>query len=192
MAWIKTAWTAAEADSWSKEDVLAWILSPLTYILSAVCILFICLLRWYGFVLLAVDIVLLLVLFRVIDPKLKAISEDYERKQKAYLEDIEKIARQKAAAGTAGQEWLSFLDFLKVLSEHLPADQGAVIQSVAFRGQKVTIRGEARDTDSFEALARGLEMAGKFDVRTPFRMRSGRPNSPARLAFTIELSPRTR
>lgn len=110
----------------------------------------------------------------------------------AFHKDIEKIARQKAAAGTAGQEWLSFLDFMNVLSEHLPADQGVVIQSVAFRGQKVTIRGEARDTDSFEALARGLEKAGRFDVRTPFRMRSGRPNSPARLAFTIELSPRTR
>ncbi len=109
-----------------------------------------------------------------------------------FHKDIERIARQKAAAGTAGQEWLSFLDFLKVLSEHLPADQGVVIQSVAFRGQKVTIRGEARDTDSFEALARGLETAGRFDVRTPFRLRSGRSNSPARLAFTIELSPRTK
>ncbi|MBN2207352.1 MAG: hypothetical protein JW742_08100 [Candidatus Aminicenantes bacterium] len=93
MAWIKTRWSAAEADGWSKEDVLAWILSPLTYILSAVSILFIALLRWYGFVLLAVDIVLLLVLFRVIDPKLKAISGDYEHKQKKYLEDLEKIAR---------------------------------------------------------------------------------------------------
>jgi hypothetical protein len=96
MAWIKTSWTPAEADNWSKEDVLAWILSPLTYFLSAVCVLFICLLRWYGFVLLAVDILLLIVLFRVIDPKLKAISQDYEHKQKKYLEDIEKIARWEA------------------------------------------------------------------------------------------------
>ena len=108
----------------------------------------------------------------------------------AFHKDIEKIARQKAAAGTAGQEWLSFLDFMKVLSEHLPAGRDAVIQSVAFRGQKVMIRGEARDTEAFEALARGLEKAGRFDVRTPFRMRSGRPNAPARLAFAIELSPR--
>ena len=93
MAWIKTAWTAAEADNWSKEDVLTWILSPLTYLLSALAVAFICLLRWYGFVLLAVDIVLLFVMFRIIDPKLKAISEDYEHKQKKYLEDVEKIAR---------------------------------------------------------------------------------------------------
>lgn len=96
MAWIKKTWTAAEADNWSKEDVIAWILSPLTYILTAVGIAFALLLRWYGFVLLAVDIVLLVVLFRVIDPKLKAISEDYEHKQKKYLEDIEKIARWEA------------------------------------------------------------------------------------------------
>ena len=96
MAWIKKTWTAAEADNWSKEDVIAWILSPLTYILTAVGIAFALLLRWYGFVLLAADIVLLVVLFRVIDPKLKAISEDYEHKQKKDLEDIEKIARWEA------------------------------------------------------------------------------------------------
>lgn len=93
MALFKTRWTAAEADGWSKEDVLAWILSPLTYILSAVSVLFIALLRWYGFVLLAVDLALIYLLFRVINPKLKAISGDYEHKQKAYLEDLEKIAR---------------------------------------------------------------------------------------------------
>lgn len=96
MAWIKKSWTPDEADNWSKQDVLVWILSPLTYFLTAVCVLFICLLRWYGFVLLAVDIVLLVVMFRVIDPKLKAISEDYEHKQKKYLEDVEKIARWEA------------------------------------------------------------------------------------------------
>jgi hypothetical protein len=93
MAWIKKTWTAAEADNWSKEDVISWILSPLTYILTAVSIAFILLLRWYGFVLLAVDVILLIVMFRVIDPKLKAISTDYEHKQKKYLEDLEKIAR---------------------------------------------------------------------------------------------------
>jgi hypothetical protein len=32
-------------------------------------------------------------MIKIIDPKLKAISEDYEIKQKKYLEDLEKIAR---------------------------------------------------------------------------------------------------
>jgi hypothetical protein len=96
MAWIKRTWTAAEADNWSKEDVITWILSPLTYFLTALSTAFILLLRWYGFVLLAVDVILLIVMFRVIDPKLKAISTDYEHKQKKYLEDLEKIARWEA------------------------------------------------------------------------------------------------
>lgn len=32
-------------------------------------------------------------MIKIIDPKLKAISEDYEIKQKQYLEDLERIAR---------------------------------------------------------------------------------------------------
>jgi hypothetical protein len=42
---------------------------------------------------LGAGVVLMLVMLWIIDPKLKAISEDYEAKQKQYLEDLEKIAR---------------------------------------------------------------------------------------------------
>ncbi|MBN1421388.1 MAG: hypothetical protein JXP34_21625 [Planctomycetes bacterium] len=103
---------------------------------------------------------------------------------------IESIAKQKVEAGTAGDEWLSFVDFLRVLTEHLPAETETVIQSISFRGQKATIRGETRDADSFDAVARELEASGKFDVRTPFRMRTSRRDGPSTLAFTIELAPR--
>jgi len=107
-----------------------------------------------------------------------------------FQKTIESIAKHKVEAGTAGHEWLSFVDFLKAMTEHLPAETQTVIQSVSFRGQKATIRGETRDADSFDALARALEISGRFDVRTPFRMRSARRDGPATLAFTIELSPR--
>jgi hypothetical protein len=40
-----------------------------------------------------VGVALLLFMLWVIDPKLKAISEDYEVKQKHYLEDLEKMVR---------------------------------------------------------------------------------------------------
>jgi len=33
------------------------------------------------------------IMVKIIDPKLKAVSEDYEVKQRKYLEDLEKIAR---------------------------------------------------------------------------------------------------
>ena len=100
------------------------------------------------------------------------------------------IAKRRTGTGAGAQDWRSFLDFMSILTEHLPANYETVIQSINFRGNKATIRGEAADVDSFEELAKGLEASGKFEVRTPFRIRSGRRNGPARLAFTIELSPR--
>jgi small-conductance mechanosensitive channel len=93
MSWIKRRWTAVEADRWTKEDYLTFIISPLVYVLLMIGTALSLLLRWYGFLLLGAGVVLLLVMLWIIDPKLKAISEDYEVKQKQYLEEIEKIAR---------------------------------------------------------------------------------------------------
>ena len=93
MSWIKRRWTAVEADRWTKEDYLTFIISPLVYVLLMVGTALSLLMRWYGFLLLGAGVVLLLVMLWIIDPKLKAISEDYEVKQKHYLEEIEKIAR---------------------------------------------------------------------------------------------------
>jgi hypothetical protein len=93
MSWIKREWTAAEADRWSKEDYVAFVISPLIYVLLALGVMFSLLLKWYGWVLLGASIVLLVVLIKVIDPKLKAISLDYEEKQKQYLEELDRISR---------------------------------------------------------------------------------------------------
>jgi len=93
MSWIKREWTAAEADEWTKEDYLIFIISPLVYFLLAVGTALSLLLLWYGFIILGAGILLLFVMIWTIDPKLKAISEDYEMKQKKYLEDLEKIVR---------------------------------------------------------------------------------------------------
>jgi small-conductance mechanosensitive channel len=93
MSWIKRRWTAVEADRWTKEDYLTFVISPLVYVLLMVGTALSLLLRWYGFLLLGAGVVLLLLMLWIIDPKLKAISEDYEVKQKHYLEEIEKIVR---------------------------------------------------------------------------------------------------
>lgn len=93
MGWIKKKWTAREADRWTKEDYLTFIISPLIYLLLAVGVALSLLLLWFGWVMLGVGVILFVVMFRIIDPKLKAISEDYEAKQKKYLEDLERIAR---------------------------------------------------------------------------------------------------
>ncbi len=93
MGWIKKRWTAQQADQWTKEDYITFIISPLIYVLLLLGIAFSLLLLWYGWVILGVSLILLLIMIKIIDPKLKAISEDYEMKQKKYLEDLEKIAR---------------------------------------------------------------------------------------------------
>ena len=93
MSWIKKEWTAQQADRWSKEDYLTFIISPVIYFLLALGVALSLLLLWYGWVILAASLILLVVMIKVIDPKLKAISEDYEIKQKEYLEDLERIER---------------------------------------------------------------------------------------------------
>jgi hypothetical protein len=93
MGWIQTKWTAEQADNWTKEDYLSFILSPLIYFLLALGVALSLLLLWYGWIILGVSLILLVVMIKMIDPKLKAISRDYEVKQKKYLEDLEKIER---------------------------------------------------------------------------------------------------
>ncbi len=93
MSWIKRRWTAAEADVWTKEDYLTFVISPLVYVLLMIGTALSLFLLWYGFLLLGVGLALMLLMLWIIDPKLKAISGDYEIKQKHYLEALEKIVR---------------------------------------------------------------------------------------------------
>lgn len=93
MRGIRSKWTPEQADRWTKEDYITFFISPLIYVLLALGVAFSLLLQWYGFVLLGISVVLLVVMIKIIDPKLKAISEEYEKKQKKYLEELEKIAR---------------------------------------------------------------------------------------------------
>lgn len=54
-----------------------------------------------GFVILGVGVLLTFFLHWIINPKLKAISEEYEKKQKEYLERLEKIVKwRKDEKGT--------------------------------------------------------------------------------------------
>ena len=93
MPWIRRSWKAAEADEWTKEDLIACILSPLAYIALAVGMALALLLKLIGFLILIGAVILIILMIYVIDPKLKSISEEYEKKQKEYLEDLEKIIR---------------------------------------------------------------------------------------------------
>ena len=93
MKLIRREWTPAEADEWAREDWLAILISPLAYIGLAVGVALSMLLIPIGFVILAITIILILLMHWVIDPKLKLISTEYEKKQKQYLESLEKTIR---------------------------------------------------------------------------------------------------
>jgi len=93
MGLIKREWQANEADEWTKEDWIAIIISPFSYVLICMGLAMSLFLLPAGFFLLAVGIVITVVMFVVIDPKLRAVSTDYEQKQREYLKDLEKIQR---------------------------------------------------------------------------------------------------
>lgn len=90
MGLINRKWTPGEADEWTKEDTITIIISPIIYVLLTIGCALSMLLVPAGFVILAVAIVLILFMIYVINPKLSAVSEGYEKKQKQYIEELEK------------------------------------------------------------------------------------------------------
>lgn len=93
MAFIKRSWTPPEADEWTKEDLFACIFAVLSYILLTLGTALSFLLLPLGFILLAGGIIACLIMFWIINPKLKVISADYEQKQKEYLIQLEKSVK---------------------------------------------------------------------------------------------------
>ena len=88
---IRRKWTPEEADNWTKEDIITIIISPIAYMFIMLGVaLSIFLLTW-GFIMLILGVVLTAVMHWIIDPKLKAISSEYEKRQKEYIESLEKI-----------------------------------------------------------------------------------------------------
>ncbi len=90
---IRRKWSANEADEWTKEDWIAIVLSPLCYVLVTIGAALSILLQMSGYIMLAIGIVMTVLLHLVIDPKLKAISEEYETKQQGYLQELEAKVR---------------------------------------------------------------------------------------------------
>ncbi len=93
MSWIRRKWTAVDADEWTREDYLAIFISPIAYMLLMVGVALAFMLRPIGFVILAVGALLTILMHWIIDPKLKAVSEEYERKQREYLRQLEAATR---------------------------------------------------------------------------------------------------
>ena len=93
MAFIRTQWTPQEADEWRKEDWIAIGLSVLAYICLTLGVALSLLLLPIGFFILGLGILFTVFMHLVIDPKLKTISEEYEKKQKEYILHLEQVNR---------------------------------------------------------------------------------------------------
>lgn len=90
MSFIRRNWTPREADEWTKEDTLTAIISPLTYALLMIGTALSLFLLPVGFITLGLGLILMFCLIYIINPKLDAISQAYEQKQKQYLLELEK------------------------------------------------------------------------------------------------------
>jgi len=93
MAIIRKNWKPEEAENWTREDWIVIIISPLCYVGLSVGIALSFLFMKTGFIILGITIILIILMHWIIDPKLKAISTDFEKKQLHYLEELEKIMR---------------------------------------------------------------------------------------------------
>ena len=95
MTFFKKSWHPAEADEWSVQDLWASVLSVATYVLLMLGTARAFLLKWDGFVMLLLGGICMVVMILVIDPKLKALSSDYEAKQAQYLDALERKVRRE-------------------------------------------------------------------------------------------------
>jgi len=93
VAWIRRQWTPDAAQHWTKEDLLAAVLSALSYGLIIIGGTLSLLADPAGYLALAAGIVLAGLMYWVIDPKLRAVSTEYEKRQAQFLERLEDIAR---------------------------------------------------------------------------------------------------
>jgi Na+/proline symporter len=92
-AWFATDWTPHEADHWTRHDWAAAFLSATCYLLVAVGVAGALLLRTWGFFALAASAFCGWLMFRVIDPKLKALSAEFELMQAGHLERVNRVTR---------------------------------------------------------------------------------------------------
>ena len=90
---IKRKWKPEEADHWTKEDIIAIIISPICYALLMVGLVLSCFLLIEGFIIFGIGIFLTWLLHWIIDPKLRAISDEYEKKQKDYLKHLDDLVK---------------------------------------------------------------------------------------------------
>ena len=93
MSFINREWTPENADEMNKEDWLAIFFSVDSNIALMVGAAMSALLIPIGFVILIIGILSALIMYWIIDPKLRSISAEYEKNEKDYLLQLEEIQK---------------------------------------------------------------------------------------------------
>jgi len=93
---IKREWTPESADEMHKEDWFAIVFSVIAYISLMVGTAMSALLIPTRFFILIICILATIIMYWIIDPKLRAISSEYEKQEKDYLLKLEEIQKWEA------------------------------------------------------------------------------------------------
>ena len=88
---IQRKWTPESADEMHKEDWFAIIFSVIAYIALLIGTAMSALLIPAGFFILIIGILATIIMYWIIDPKLRATSSEYEKQEKDYLLKLEEI-----------------------------------------------------------------------------------------------------
>jgi Na+/proline symporter len=90
---IRRTWTAEQAGEWTREDWIAIVLSPLVFAFILFGLTKLLLLQISGLWLVLAAIAAAAAIYWVIDPKLRAVSREFETTQAKYLEELERSVR---------------------------------------------------------------------------------------------------
>ena len=96
---IRRTWTPEQTGDWTREDWIAIVLSPLVMAALMIGMTKLLLLQAGGALLLVGAVVGTLAIYWVIDPKLRAVSAEYEEQQAAYVKELEQRLRWQEEGG---------------------------------------------------------------------------------------------
>jgi hypothetical protein len=93
MALFQKHWSPEQADEWTIHDFVASALAVLSYALTAIGTAGTLLMLTWGYVALAAGIACIILMYLVIDPKLRAMSKAFAERQDEFLKHVDKTTR---------------------------------------------------------------------------------------------------
>jgi Na+/proline symporter len=93
MALSRNEWSPARADEWTIHDLAASVLAVVSYTLTALGTAGALLAQTWGFVALATGVICVVLMYLVIDPKLRAMSKSFAQRQDEYLKHVDRTTR---------------------------------------------------------------------------------------------------